>query len=169
VSLLPAVVALVALQRLAELALAAHHTRRLLARGAVEHGRGHYPLFPLLHGFWLAALLLAVPWDRPPDWWLLGAYLALQPLRVWVIASLGGRWTTRVIVPPGEPPLRRGPYRLVRHPNYAIVALEIPLLPAAFGAWDIAALFGCANLVLLAWRIRIEDRALHGRAAAATV
>ena len=153
---------LVALQRLAELGYARRNTRRLLAADGVEHGAGHYPLFVVLHGAWLAALFVLVPAEAPADWGLLGLYGLLQLGRLWVIASLGGRWTTRVIAVPGAPRVTRGPYRFLRHPNYLVVALEIPVLPLAFGAWQIALGFGLANLALLAWRIRIEDRALAG-------
>jgi methyltransferase len=165
VSWVPLVVGLVALQRLAELIHAARNTRRLLARGAVEHGRRHYPLFALLHGSWLAAILLAVPWTTRPDPVLLGAFLLLQPLRLWVLLTLGERWTTRVIVLPGAPLVRRGPYRLLRHPNYAVVCAEIALLPLAFGAWRIALTFSILNAALLAWRIRVENAALANAAA----
>lgn len=161
----PLVVLLVALQRLGELAYAARNTRRLLARGGVEHGRGHYPLFVLLHGSWLAAILLAVPWDTRPQPALLGAFLLLQPVRLWVVAALGGRWTTRVIVVPGAPPVRHGPFRLLRHPNYAVVCAEIALLPLAFGAWRVALVYSLLNAALLAWRIRVEEAALTGAAA----
>ncbi|MCH8809749.1 MAG: hypothetical protein IIA68_09800 [Proteobacteria bacterium] len=153
---------LVALQRLAELGYARRNARRLLAAGGVEHGAGHYPLFVALHGAWLAALFVLVPAEAPADWGLLGLYGLLQLGRLWVIASLGGRWTTRVIVVPGAPLVTRGPYRFLRHPNYLVVALEIPVLPLAFGAWQIALGFGLANLALLAQRIRIEERALAG-------
>ncbi len=153
---------LVALQRLAELGYARRNARRLLAAGGVEHGAGHYPLFVALHGAWLVALFVLVPAEAPADWGLLGLYGLLQLGRLWVIASLGRRWTTRVIVVPGAPLVTRGPYRFLRHPNYLIVALEIPVLPLAFGAWQIALGFGLANLALLAWRIRIEERALAG-------
>ena len=156
------VVALVALQRLAELWVARRNTARLLARGAVEHGAGHYPLLVALHAAWLLALVLLVPGDRWPEPVLLGLFLLLQPLRLWCIGSLGGRWTTRVIVPPGEPPLRRGPYRWLSHPNYLIVATEILLLPLAFGAWGIALVFSLLNALVLAWRIRVESAALAG-------
>ncbi len=151
---------LVALQRLAELGYARRNARRLLAAGGVEHGAGHYPLFVALHGAWLAALFVLVPAEAPADWGLLGLYGLLQLGRLWVIASLGGRWTTRVIAVPGAPLVTRGPYRLLRHPNYLVVALEIPVLPLAFGAWQIALGFGLANLALLAWRIRVEEQAL---------
>lgn len=159
------VVLLVAAQRLAELAVARRNTARLLAQGAVEHGARHYPLIVLLHAAWLASLPLVVPAGRWPDPWLLGLFVLLQPLRVWVIASLGGRWTTRVIVSPGLPPLRRGPYRWLRHPNYLIVAAEIALLPLAFGAWALALVFSVLNaIVLLGIRIPCESRALSASA-----
>ena len=153
---------LVALQRLAEVGYARRNARRLLAAGGVEHGAGHYPLFVALHGAWLVALFVLVPAEAPADWGLLGLYGLLQLGRLWVIASLGGRWTTRVIVVPGAPLVTRGPYRFLRHPNYLVVALEIPVLPLAFGAWQIALGFGLANLALLAQRIRVEERALTG-------
>lgn len=159
-ALLP-VLALVALQRLAELVVSARNTRRLLAEGGIEHGRGHYPLFVLLHGGWLLALLLTVPWDRAPVWPLLILFLALQPLRVWIIASLGGRWTTRVIVVPGRPRVRRGPYRWLDHPNYLLVALEIALLPLAFGAVALAVVASVLNALLIGLRLRVENAALN--------
>ena len=151
---------LVALQRLAEVGYARRNARRLLAAGGVEHGAGHYPLFVALHAGWLVALFVLVPADAPANWGLLGLYGLLQLGRLWVIASLGRRWTTRVIVVPGAPLVTRGPYRFLRHPNYLVVALEIPVLPLAFGAWHIALAFGLANLALLAQRIRVEERAL---------
>ncbi len=158
---LPQIVALlVAAQRLGELAYARRNTKRLMAAGGVEHGAGHYSLIVVLHGGWLAALFVLVPAAAPAEWWLLGCYGLLQLGRLWVIVSLGPRWTTRVIVLPGARQVRRGPYGFLRHPNYLIVALEIPLLPLAFGAWQMALGFGLANLVLLAHRIRVEDRAL---------
>ncbi len=153
-------VGLVAAQRLAELAVARRNAARLRAAGGVECGAAHYPLIVALHAAWLCALALAVPADRVPNLWPLAAYLALQPLRYWAIASLKGRWTTRVIVLPGAAPARRGPYRYLAHPNYLVVALEIPLLPLAFGAWDLALGFGLVNFALLAWRIHIESAAL---------
>jgi methyltransferase len=155
-----AVLALVLLQRLAELLLAAANTRRLRARGAIEVDARFYPLFVLLHAAWLGSLALTVPGEATPSWPLLGVFLLLQIGRVWVIASLGPRWTTRIIVLPEAPLVRSGPYRFCRHPNYLIVAAEIAVLPLAFGAIANAAVFSVVNLLLIARRIRIEDRAL---------
>ena len=118
-------VGLVALQRLAELLIAQRNTRRLLAQGGREVGADHYPLLVGLHTAWLAALPVLLPADAPANWWLLGLYLTLQPLRLWVIASLGPYWTTRIITLPDAPLVKRGPYRFLRHPNYLVVALEI--------------------------------------------
>jgi methyltransferase len=159
-SVLHAVLALVLLQRGGELALAAANTRRLRAGGAVEIDARGYPWFVVLHGAWLGSLLLLVPATAAPAWPLLALYAVLQFGRVWVIASLGRRWTTRIILLPGAPLVRSGPYRWLRHPNYAIVAVEIAVLPLAFGAVAIAVAFSAANLVLIARRIRIEDAAL---------
>ena len=157
------VVALVAIQRIAELVVANRNTRALLAQGGREEGRGQYPVIVALHVLWLAALVIAVPVATPADWYWLGLFVVLQAMRVWVLLSLGRFWTTRIITLPGAPLVRRGPYRLLRHPNYLVVALEIPVLPLVFGAWALALGFGLANLALLIWRISLEDRALAPR------
>jgi methyltransferase len=163
VSLFHAVLGLVVLQRLAELVLAARNTSRLRAAGAFELDARGYPAFVLLHGGWLVSLALLVPATAPPSWPLLAIYAVLQLGRVWILASLGRRWTTRIIVLPGAPLVRCGPYRFVRHPNYLIVAAEIAVLPLAFGAVAIAIVFSLANLLLVARRIAIEERALAPR------
>jgi methyltransferase len=159
------IVALVALQRFAELIYAARNTRALLRRGAVEHGRGHYWMLVVVHGAWLMAILLAVPGDAPIDWLPLGLFIVLQLMRLWVIASLGPFWTTRIVSLPGAPLVRRGPYRFMRHPNYAIVIGELALLPLVFGAWRLAIVFTLLNLAVLTWRIRVEEEALAPRRA----
>ncbi|PIW29196.1 MAG: hypothetical protein COW30_05435 [Rhodospirillales bacterium CG15_BIG_FIL_POST_REV_8_21_14_020_66_15] len=158
------VLALVVILRLAELAYARRNTARLLARGGVEHGRGHYPVIVALHAGWLATMALAVPPDTPPQWFWLALFIALQGARVWVIASLGPYWTTRIITLPGAPLTRRGPYRYSSHPNYLVVAAEIAVLPLAFGAWEIALAFSVLNALVLAHRIRVEQAALAPRA-----
>jgi methyltransferase len=159
------VLALVVAQRLAELALASHNTRRLLARGGREVGAHHYPLFIALHASWLAAILLTTPMDAAPVWPLIGVFVLLQLLRGWVIATLGPYWTTRVITIDGAPVVRRGPYRLVRHPNYWVVAAEIAVLPLAFHNWPVALVWSVLNALLLRHRIRIENAVLAPRAA----
>lgn len=151
--------AFVTLQRGAELVWGRLNERRLRALGAVEVGARHYPLIVLLHGGWLAWLWLR-GWDRPLVWAWVAVFFVLQAGRVWVLATLGRRWTTRVLFTPGETLVKRGPFRLVSHPNYAVVVMEIVVLPLAFGLWGAALVFGLLNLVLLGWRIRVEEGAL---------
>ena len=158
-----AVLIAVAAQRLWEVRLADRNTRRLRAEGAVEVGAGHYPLFILLHASWLAAIAIVTPWTTVPNIWWLGLYGVLQFGRLWVIASLGRFWTTRIITLPSAPLIRRGPYRFMRHPNYVVASLEIAVLPLAFGQVWIALVWSVANALLVGWRIRVEDRALNGR------
>jgi methyltransferase len=155
------VLGLVTAQRLGELMLAARNTRRLIARGGHEAGEGHYPFVVAVHAAWLGGLWL-LAWNRPASLLWLGAFLILQALRVWVIASLGERWTTRIVIVPGAPLIRRGPYRWFAHPNYAVVAGEIAVLPLAFGLIAFAAAFSALNAAVLAVRLRAEARALRG-------
>jgi len=146
-------------QRLGELGLAQWNTLRLRAAGAVEFGEAHYPVMVALHVVWLLALWVAGHDKAVDPYWLI-VFVLLQAGRLWVIASLGRRWTTRVIVLPGRAPLARGPYRFIRHPNYLIVTLEIAVVPLALGLPRLALAFSLANAAMLAWRIRVENRAL---------
>jgi len=157
------ILAIVVVQRGAELVLAERNRRRLLDAGGVEVGARHYPFFILLHGAWLVALFAVVPADAAVSWPWLAVFVALQAGRVWVIVSLGRYWTTRIITLPGVPLVRRGPYRYLRHPNYLVVVGEIAVLPLVFGAWQVAVLFSVLNAVLLWHRIGVEDAALAGR------
>ncbi len=151
-------------ERLFELVLARRNTRALLAEGAYEIGRGHYPLLVGLHVSWLlalwalyaAGLVMLHPWPA-------AAYVAVQLLRLWTLWSLGRFWTTRIIVLPDAPLVRRGPYRFLRHPNYLVVILEIALLPLALGSWPIALAFSIVNAGALLWRVRVEETALAPR------
>jgi methyltransferase len=165
-----ALVVLVAGERIAELIVSRRHERRLATRGAYEVGRRHYPVMVALHtGLLLAAPAEVLLLDRPFLPWLgvpmLALVAATMALRWWVIATLGERWTTRVIVLPGAPLVASGPYRFLRHPNYLAVAVEVVALPLVHTAWWTALAFGLANLWLLGHRIRVEDRALRGAVA----
>ncbi len=158
-----AIVALVALQRLIEIQYANRNTRALLARGAVEAGRAHYPLIVALHAAWLVAILAFLPAEPAISWPLIGIFVLLQAARVWVIASLGPYWTTRIIVLKDAPLVRRGPYKFLSHPNYVVVALEIAVLPLAFGEVWIALVFSILNASVLFLRIHEEERTLGPR------
>jgi methyltransferase len=146
-------------QRLAELVIAKRNTAGLMAQGAVEHGAGHYPVMVLMHSAWLVGLWLFAA-GLKPNMWLAGLYLLLQVFRIWTLASIGRRWTTRIIVVPGETLVAKGPYRFMRHPNYAVVIAEVLLLPLVFGLNIYALLFSVLNAAMLAVRISAEEKAL---------
>ena len=155
-----AVLAFVTVQRIAELVLANRNTRRLKAKGAVEASPGHYPLIVALHAAWLGGLWV-LGWNRPLQLGWLAVFAVLQAGRLWVLASLGERWTTRIIVLPGAPLVRRGPYRLFSHPNYMVVAGEMLVLPLAFGLVLYGVVFSLLNAAVLFVRIRAEQAALR--------
>lgn len=158
-------VAIVGLERVAELVVSTRNARWSMERGGVEHGRGHFPFMVVLHTALLVGAL-AEAWTRQPQvptllaWSMLALVVASQALRWWCIATLGRRWNTRVIVVPGMPPVRSGPYRFLRHPNYVAVVVEGVALPLAHAAWTTAVVFTVLNAALLAVRIRVEDAAL---------
>jgi methyltransferase len=153
------ILGLVTLQRAAELVLSHYNTRRLKARGAVEVAGGHYPLMVAVHATWLSALWV-FGHDQPIHVTALLFYLALQALRVWVMLTLGPRWTTRIIVLPEHPLVSAGPYRFLSHPNYAVVIGEIAVLPLVLGLPLLAVVFTILNAGVLMIRIRAENRAL---------
>jgi methyltransferase len=158
-------VALVALERLAELVVSTRNAAWSRTRGGRESGQGHYPVMVALHTGLLVAMLVEA-WARRPDvpaglaWTMLALVVASQALRWWCIATLGHRWNTRVIVVPDLPPVTGGPYRLLRHPNYVAVVVEGLALPLVHAAWITALVFTVANAALLTVRIRTEDAAL---------
>ena len=155
-----AILICVSLQRLGELLVARRNTRALLAQGGYEVGARHYPLIVAVHAAWLISLWVLAP-GRSIVWPLVGVFALLQGLRLWVLAVLGPRWTTRIIVLPGAPLVASGPFRLLRHPNYCVVVGEIAVLPLAFGLPWIAALFTLLNAAVLAIRIKAEGDAIR--------
>ncbi|AYG58170.1 isoprenylcysteine carboxylmethyltransferase family protein [Rhizobium jaguaris] len=155
-----ALLAFVTLQRLAELMHARRNTAALLARGAREIAPGHYPYMVAMHAAWLIGLwLLAAGRPISPVWFVI--FMVLQGLRVWVLATLKERWTTRIIVLPGAALVTSGPYRFFSHPNYAVVVGEIAVLPLAFGLPLYALIFSLLNAAILTLRIRAENAALR--------
>lgn len=163
-----ALVAMVAILRLAELRISARNVAALKARGGREVGAGHYPWMVLVHASWLIGCVLEV-WllDRP---WIAGLGLPMlgllavgMGLRYWAIRTLGAGWSARVVFIPGEPLVETGPYRLLRHPNYLGIVLEFIALPLAHSAWITAVVLSAANWLVLRRRIEVEEAALEGR------
>jgi methyltransferase len=154
-----ALLAFVTLQRLVELPIAHANRKRLLAAGGYEVGAGHYPLLVAVHAAWLASLWWLAP-GRPIHLPFFALFVLVEFGRIWVLRTLGRRWTTRIIVVPGENLVASGPYRFVDHPNYLVVIGEIAVLPLVFGLWQVAAIFSLLNAAVLTVRIRTENAAL---------
>lgn len=153
-----AFLAFIILQRLGELALAHANTARLLATGAREVGADHYPMIVALHTLWVLALVV-FGWNAEISLAWLALFAALQVLRLWILSTLGRRWTTRIILT-DTPLVARGPFRYVRHPNYCLVVVEIFVAPMVLGLVCVALVFSLANAGVLGVRIRAEERAL---------
>jgi methyltransferase len=156
---------LIGAERIAELLLSRRNARIALARGGVESGASGFRWMAAVHALFLPCcaaevLFLRRPFPGALGWGCAAGALCAQALRWWAISALGWRWNVRVIVVPGAAPVRRGPYRLLRHPNYVAVAAEMLLVPLAHGAWICAALFSTLNAMLLRARIRVEEKAL---------
>jgi methyltransferase len=156
---------LLGVERLVELVLSKRNAARALALGGTETGQGHYRVMVVFHSLFLVACVAEVlglsrPFPGGFGFAALGVALVAQALRYWAIASLGERWNTRIIVVPGLPPVTRGPYRYLRHPNYVAVVLELAAVPLIHGAWGTAVVFTLGNALLLRVRIRAEEAAL---------
>jgi methyltransferase len=153
------ILAAVTLQRAGELVVSRNNTRKLMARGAVEVAPAHYPLIVAVHAAWLISLWVFGR-HQPVNAIAFACYLVLQGFRIWVLRTLGARWTTRIIVLPEQPLVSAGPYRFLSHPNYAVVAGEIAVLPLVLNLPWLAAIFTILNAAVLAIRIRAENQAL---------
>ncbi|SEK72052.1 methyltransferase [Roseovarius nanhaiticus] len=148
----------IVLQRLSELMIARINTRRLMAQGAYEVGAGHYPAMVLMHSTWILCLVV-FGHDSAIAWGWLAAFIVLQALRIWILAALGRRWTTRIIILP-QPLVKRGPFRYLRHPNYMLVVAEVIVAPMVLGLVWVAVIFTVLNAAMLYVRFTAEERAL---------
>jgi methyltransferase len=151
------------LQRIGEEIYSQINTRRLLARGARHENREFYPIVAAVHVTWLAGFFLLIPPTAQPIWPLLILYILIQPVRYWIIATLGPYWTHGTVALDGAPMVTSGPYQYVRHPNYIVTVIELFLLPAAFGAWAMAVMYLCLWVPIVRYKIVLEDRANAAR------
>ncbi len=158
-----AILIFLTLQRGLELIYANHNTKALFARGAHEYGRGHYPAMVAIHAAFLVSLFVFTRPHDPIVWPLAIIFVFLQAARLWVLATLGPYWTTRIISAPDFPRVLAGPFKYVSHPNYLVVTLEILVIPLVFGHIWIAIIFICLNAVILYVRINVENTVLKER------
>lgn len=158
-------VGFIIVQRLVELTIAKRNERWIVDQGGIEYGQGHYPAMVLIHSAFFVAYIaevitlgksLSVYWP-----FLLILFLLTQGMRVWALTSLGKFWNTKIIILPGAVVVKKGPYKIIKHPNYLIVALELIIIPLMFNAFITLAIFMVLNLVILSIRIPAEEKALR--------
>jgi methyltransferase len=154
---------LVLAQRGLEELYSARNTKALLAAGGHESGAEFYPVVAATHLAWIASLFLLIPAGAVVIWPLIAFYVLLQVVRYWVIANLGRFWTHRIITVADAPIVRRGPYRYLRHPNYAVTIVETLVLPLAFGAVALGVIMTALWWTVLRYKIKLEDEALAAR------
>lgn len=159
------IVGFVIVQRIVELFVARNNERWIRGQGGYEVGARHYPYMVGIHvGFFLSLIFEFLMFERElPSLWpvLFIIFVGLQIMRVWVIASLGRFWNTKILVLPGAHVVKKGPFRFLRHPNYVVVSLEILVIPLMFGAYFTALIFALLNLIILCVRIPMEEAALR--------
>jgi methyltransferase len=160
---------LILLQRGLEELYSQYNTRRLTQLGGFEVGREYYPVVATAHLCWIAGLAFLIPPHASMSAPLLVAFIGLQPLRYWIIATLGRYWTHRVITLPGAPVVAKGPYRFLRHPNYAVTLAETLLLPLAFRQVALGIIFAAIWAAVLQYKISLEDQVLDMRRAPGTL
>lgn len=154
-------------QRVTELLLCRRNRKRLFARGGIEYGQEHYPAMVAIHSLFYISLIIEYTfaskgWNPYWPFWL-AVLLSAEALRIWVFASLGPYWNTRIVLVPGADIVKKGPYRFIRHPNYVVVVLEVLSIPMLCGAYWTAVVFSILNLWILRVRIRAEEKALSAQ------
>ena len=152
--------------RVFEVWLGRRNLRRLLARGGRLVEDPSWVSMIALHSLWFVSMILEEHFRAPQ---LLGGVMPIlfgslfvlaECMRLLCIRTLGERWNVRVVVLDETPPVIRGPYRWLQHPNYLAALVMIGSLPLALGLYYTAILFVPLKLALLRQRIRIEDQAL---------
>lgn len=158
-------IVIVAIERIIELVISKRNLSWSFSQGGIEFGRSHYKYMVALHVFLLGGALAEVWITRPTlnptlSWIMFALAMASQALRWWCIASLGKRWNTLVVIVPGMPVSKRGPYKWLKHPNYLAVVIEGFALPMVGFAWMTALIFTILNAGVLTVRLRSENAAL---------
>ncbi len=154
---------LLILLRVGEMLISRNHERWLLAHGAVEYGKAHYPFMMALHVLFFVSLIVEYIFagNRYYNLYLMLFFFVLTIVKGWSVHSLGKYWTTKVYRIPGCPLVRKGAYRYFNHPNYAIVVIEIPLIPLIFHLYYTAVIFSLLNVVMLTIRVKEKNKALR--------
>jgi methyltransferase len=148
------------LQRLSELIIAKRNEKWLLQQGAIEYGRAHYPFMIAMHTFFIVSIITEylLRGQPPIDWLFLVIFLIVLSFKFWALSSLGKYWNTKIYRIPGVYPVKKGPYKFLKHPNYMEVVCEIAVIPLVFHLYYTAIIFTILNAAMLTVRIREENR-----------
>lgn len=147
-------------QRLTELYVSKKNEKWLLAQGAIEYGREHYPYIVALHTLFIVSLIVEyyVTGGHPISYIALSLFILLLAFKYWVLSSLGTYWNTRIYRVPGAIGVKKGPYKIFKHPNYVDVVCEIAIIPLVFHLYYTAIIFSVLNAIMLSVRIRVENK-----------
>lgn len=153
------------MQRIVELFVARNNEIWIRSQGGYEVGARHYPYMVAIHiGFFISLIFEFVVFGKSVSAFLIPlfvVFVGLQIMRVWVISSLGKFWNTKILVLPFAHVVKKGPFRFIRHPNYAVVTSEILVIPLMFESYFTALVFTLLNFYILSVRIPIEEEALR--------
>lgn len=156
-------ISFVILLRIGELFLAKKNEKWLLQNGAVEYGKKQYPFIVALHSLFFLSLIIEYSTQQIPSFSLLILlfYFLLLAFKVWIIASLGKFWNTKIFRIQNFPLIKEGPYKYFKHPNYIVVIAEIAVIPLVFHLYYTAVIFSLLNAIILTIRIKEENLALQ--------
>ncbi|WP_158990318.1 isoprenylcysteine carboxyl methyltransferase family protein [Mucilaginibacter sp. L196] len=150
----------VIIQRLSELYIARSNEKWLRSQGAVEYGKEHYPFIVALHTLFIISIIVeyTLRGNTPIDFVFLILFALLLLFKFWALSSLGRYWNTKIFRVPGAGPVKKGPYKLFKHPNYFIVVCEIAIIPMVFHLYYTAIVFTVLNAIMLTVRISVENK-----------
>lgn len=147
------------LQRLSELIIARRNEKWLLSQGAIQYGQSHYPFMIALHTLFIISIIAEYVFRVAPqiDWLVLVLFILVLSFKFWALSSLGKYWNTKIYRIPGVYPVKKGPYKVLKHPNYMEVVCEIAIIPLVFHLYYTAIIFSVLNSIMLVVRIRTEN------------
>lgn len=156
-------ISFLAFLRIEELLLSKKNGKWLLDNGAIEYGSKHYPFIVALHVLFFLSLIFEYIAQHQHSFslLLLFLYFLLLTFKIWIIASLGKFWNTRIYRVLNMPLIKSGPYKYFKHPNYAVVIAEIAVIPMIFHLYITAIAFTLLNLIVLFVRIKEENKVLQ--------
>ena len=158
---------LIIIQRITEMRISKRNEKILLQKGAIEFGKSHFKFLIILHALFFVSMVIEYSLRAKIieltlyNIILFSFVVILQAFRFSTIKSLGIYWTIRIFRVPGEPLIKTGLYKYLKHPIYIIVILEIIIIPLVFNLYLTSIIFTVLNLIAITVRITVENKALN--------